>query len=239
MIDQDDLCFFSVKEEKGFFGIKKKESGAFFFKDEDDEEPVWIPYDEFRQIMAEQETSPVLITVCADEECSWWCYQDRFFTALPDDSPEDIQEFVATCEAPAPAAPTAVEFSCPNCQRVRSIFVSLEPEPTRCSSCNREFMLWIDPTDGQVVVARIKPSATSVNEATVEGQPPFDPLIILGLHANASPMEIKGRYRQLVMQYHPDRVAHLGEELRSLAERKMREINAAVDQLLGNPKHGD
>ena len=31
------------------------------------------------------------------------------------------------------------------------------------------------------------------------------------------------------MKYHPDKVRHLGEEFRSVAEQKMKEINAAYD----------
>ena len=40
---------------------------------------------------------------------------------------------------------------------------------------------------------------------------------------------IKKAYRQLSMKYHPDKVRHLGEEFRGVAEEKMKEINAAYD----------
>jgi hypothetical protein len=43
---------------------------------------------------------------------------------------------------------------------------------------------------------------------------------------------IKSRYRELVKQYHPDKVATLGPELRELAERKTREINRAYEVLV-------
>jgi len=33
------------------------------------------------------------------------------------------------------------------------------------------------------------------------------------------------------MKYHPDKVTHLGQEFRSVAEEKMKEINAAYDFL--------
>jgi DnaJ like chaperone protein len=33
------------------------------------------------------------------------------------------------------------------------------------------------------------------------------------------------------MQYHPDKVRHLGEEFRKVAEEKMKDINAAYDYL--------
>ncbi|MBV8746056.1 MAG: J domain-containing protein [Xanthobacteraceae bacterium] len=51
---------------------------------------------------------------------------------------------------------------------------------------------------------------------------------ILGVSPHASIDEINQRYRQLVMQYHPDRVAGLGPELIEVAERQTRLINAAL-----------
>ena len=38
-------------------------------------------------------------------------------------------------------------------------------------------------------------------------------------------------YRKLVQQYHPDKVANLAPEFRELAERRMKEINAAYQRL--------
>ena len=40
---------------------------------------------------------------------------------------------------------------------------------------------------------------------------------------------IKKSYRQLSMKYHPDKVSHLGDEFKKVAEEKMKEINAAYD----------
>jgi len=51
----------------------------------------------------------------------------------------------------------------------------------------------------------------------------------LGLEKGASMEEIKKAYRKLSMQYHPDKVAHLGNEFKAVAEEKMKEINAAYD----------
>lgn len=53
----------------------------------------------------------------------------------------------------------------------------------------------------------------------------------LGLTKGATPEEIKKAYRKLSMQYHPDKVRHLGDEFRAIAEEKMKEINAAYDYL--------
>lgn len=51
----------------------------------------------------------------------------------------------------------------------------------------------------------------------------------LGLAKGASMEEIKKAYRQMSMQYHPDKVRHLGDEFKAVAEEKMKEINAAYD----------
>ena len=50
---------------------------------------------------------------------------------------------------------------------------------------------------------------------------------VLGLEKGATFEEIKKSYRKLCLQYHPDKVAHLGEEFKRVAEEKMKDINVA------------
>jgi len=59
-----------------------------------------------------------------------------------------------------------------------------------------------------------------------------DPYEILGIHPGASKQEIQAAHRKLVQQYHPDKVAHLGQEIQDLAREKFVEIQAAYDYLM-------
>lgn len=52
---------------------------------------------------------------------------------------------------------------------------------------------------------------------------------VLGLERGADFAAIKKAYRKLSMQYHPDKVSHLGSEFQRVAEEKMKEINQAYD----------
>lgn len=52
---------------------------------------------------------------------------------------------------------------------------------------------------------------------------------VLGLDPGADMEAVKKAYRKLSMQYHPDKVGHLGDEFKAVAEEKMKEINQAYD----------
>ncbi len=59
----------------------------------------------------------------------------------------------------------------------------------------------------------------------------FDPFQILGVSRSASSDEIQRAYRARMMEYHPDKVAHLGAELQNLAHDKAQQIERAYRQL--------
>lgn len=56
-----------------------------------------------------------------------------------------------------------------------------------------------------------------------------DPYEVLGVSPNASDDEIKNAYRNLARKYHPDK--YKDSDLADLATEKMKEINAAYDQI--------
>jgi DnaJ like chaperone protein len=55
---------------------------------------------------------------------------------------------------------------------------------------------------------------------------------VLGVGADASVDEIRAAYKRQISQYHPDKVASLGEELQQLASQKTQQINAAYAEAL-------
>lgn len=59
-----------------------------------------------------------------------------------------------------------------------------------------------------------------------------DSLVVLGFEELPSASVLKKKYRRLVLQYHPDRVQHLGDEFAVVAEKKITEINLAYDNVM-------
>ena len=62
-------------------------------------------------------------------------------------------------------------------------------------------------------------------------EPVFDPYEVLGIPASASAEAIRSAYKARMNEYHPDKVAHLGDELQQLAHLKALEIQRAYQQL--------
>ena len=66
------------------------------------------------------------------------------------------------------------------------------------------------------------------------GENKFDPYHVLGITRGASKEEIKAAYFNLIKQYHPDKVSHLGQEFQKLADEKAQLINRAYQILMAN-----
>jgi DnaJ like chaperone protein len=58
-----------------------------------------------------------------------------------------------------------------------------------------------------------------------------DPYTTLGITPSATQKAIQSAYRARMSEYHPDKVAHLGEDLQKLAHRKVLEIQQAYQKL--------
>jgi len=90
-------------------------------------------------------------------------------------------------------------------------------------------ILEISAYDQRSIAAKYKAGFKAAAPGGVESEDKY--LAILGLAPGASFAEIKAAYRKLSMQYHPDKVGHLGEEFKNVAEEKMKDINNAYEFL--------
>jgi len=54
---------------------------------------------------------------------------------------------------------------------------------------------------------------------------------ILEVNPEATDEEVKKAYKKMAVKYHPDKVSHLGEDVRKAAEDKFQKLNAAYDEI--------
>lgn len=54
---------------------------------------------------------------------------------------------------------------------------------------------------------------------------------ILEITSDASDEEVKKAYRKMAVKYHPDKVAHLGQDVQQPAKEKFQQVNAAYEQI--------
>lgn len=83
--------------------------------------------------------------------------------------------------------------------------------------------------DGQNTDSQSHAKSDQATEKTVRS--PFE---ILKIPPDADQKAIRAAYRRLANQYHPDKVAHLGDEFQKLAEQRFKEIQAAYDKLINS-----
>jgi len=81
--------------------------------------------------------------------------------------------------------------------------------------------LEINPMDFRTVGAMFGGSGTAASTTRAYE--------ILGIERNTTEEEIKKAYRQMALKYHPDRVTHLGEDVRKAAEEKFKKIQEAYE----------
>ena len=96
---------------------------------------------------------------------------------------------------------------------------------TPCPQFHAEEPIYEPPAENYAPPPRTEPPPTR-KALTLDSA-----LSTLGLNRDATLDDLKRAYRDRIRDYHPDRVSHLGAELRELAERKAKEINAACEYL--------
>lgn len=144
------------------------------------------------------------------------------------DEPVETQGAPRTSERKPPAAPEAAEprpdivSACPGCNSRLRLPADTGTRVLRCPSCRTLSAINRDRR-GQL-------SLTAIVEDDVGKA-----CRVLGVALGASRQEMRTAYREKISQYHPDKVAALGPELKALAEEKTKEINRAYSLLVREP----
>ncbi len=104
------------------------------------------------------------------------------------------------------------------------------------------YLAEIAKADGKVTseeIAELRHIATSLGLASsvvdqmlsLGGQTLEDAYKVLGITPDATDDEVRKAYRKMALQYHPDRVATLGDDIKESATKKFQEINDAKDRI--------
>lgn len=130
-----------------------------------------------------------------------------------------------------------VAFDCLDCATGIRIRQLQGNSVYRCPSCKTEYK--VIQASAEPLVFLVVPTSRHQFRASAEPSktkrqvPPevCNALRLFGLGDEASFGDVRQGYREHVKQYHPDLVAHLGPELRVVAEKKTKEFNAAYQIL--------
>lgn len=131
----------------------------------------------------------------------------------------------------------SASFDCLECRTRLRIHLRKSQTTYRCPSCKCEYRTVQPDGESQVflVVPALRINAKRSEDSSRQNRPvPSEvrnALASFGLDITASFEEARCAYREHIKQYHPDKVAHLGQELRKVAESKTKEINAAFQTL--------
>ncbi len=95
---------------------------------------------------------------------------------------------------------------------------------------NAHRIYWFRPKPG---TAGDQQTKASQKNAAGKNEAAFDPFQVLDLSRGASSDEIERAYKRMLSKYHPDKVAHLGEEFQHMAHEKVINIKRAYEMLSG------
>jgi DnaJ-domain-containing protein 1 len=130
-----------------------------------------------------------------------------------------------------------VAFDCVDCGTALRLRHLQDHTAYRCPSCKTEYKVMQANHERQVFLV-VPASRVHKHSASTPPNPkkPISPktrvaLETFGLGEEATFEQVRRAYREHVKLYHPDTVAHLGPELRSLAEMKTKQFNSAYQTL--------
>lgn len=125
-----------------------------------------------------------------------------------------------------------IMFTCLSCSKSLRIAFPFKSLSFRCANCSG--MYEIHSVDNRRPIYLIVPKVTHRTSDAPPKQRAMPEEVkrafrIFELNVNVTFAEVKAKYRKYMTEYHPDKVAHLGADLKKLAEVKSKEYNAAYN----------
>ncbi len=120
---------------------------------------------------------------------------------------------------------------CPVCDSKLRFNPPFKVGTTNCHHCSAALLVNIN-VDGIIKLSFRKQDSSHKEGASNKATSSIAELYeVLGLIPSASPQEVKAAYRQKMREYHPDKVAGLGEKLLKVANEESKAINHAYFKL--------
>ena len=111
---------------------------------------------------------------------------------------------------------------CPSCKKKIRVKLPLRGNKGKCVACSTSFSIKVDE-NGNLIVGKIK--AENGTGSHHGSMPVSEHFKILEIEPTATPKEVKAAYRKKIREYHPDRVAGLGDKLKKMADEESKAIN--------------
>jgi DNA-directed RNA polymerase subunit RPC12/RpoP len=125
-------------------------------------------------------------------------------------------------------------FECLSCSKIVRLAFPFKSSGFRCPKCNDMYDIHTLSAPSPVFVITPRFKRKESNDPPPQPEMPDNvkaAMQIFGMNASASLAEIKTSYRKCMSEYHPDKVMHLGLDLRKLAETKTKEYNLAFETI--------
>jgi DnaJ-domain-containing protein 1 len=128
--------------------------------------------------------------------------------------------------------PNFATFQCIRCGILLRVSLDASASQFRCGHCRHCYLMKTVSNDPKSFL--IIPDATwDAARSSASEERPYPPNVreafaVLGIQPTEDLFAIKRAYREMVMQYHPDKVAHLGADLRRLADEKTRALVSSL-----------
>ncbi len=117
---------------------------------------------------------------------------------------------------------------CPYCKKKIRIRFPVPKKKGKCPACSGSFGIKEDDR-GNIKAEKEEPThKTSYSNGQSSTEEYYK---ILGVSPTATPDEVRAAYRKKIREYHPDKVAGLGEKLKQMADEESKQINKAYSEL--------